>query len=46
MSQITVNGQPVPARLPRTLEEFLGAQKLLSRSVVVEHTLARAPEWS
>ncbi|HVY69875.1 MAG TPA: sulfur carrier protein ThiS [Verrucomicrobiae bacterium] len=36
-SKIIANGQPVPARLPCTIEEFLVAQKLLPRSVVVEH---------
>jgi sulfur carrier protein len=34
---ITANGKPVEARLPCSLEEFLAAQKLLPRSVVVEH---------
>ena len=34
---VTANGQPIPAKLPCTLEEFLVAQKLLPRSVVVEH---------
>ena len=37
MSQITANGKPVPAQLPGTLEQFLAAQQLLPRSVVVEH---------
>ena len=37
MSQVIANGQPVEATLPCTLEEFLLAQKLLPRSVVVEH---------
>jgi sulfur carrier protein len=37
MSQITANGQPVAAKLPCTIEEFLTAQGLLPRSVVVEH---------
>jgi thiamine biosynthesis protein ThiS len=37
MSQITANGKPVQAQLPCTLEQFLVAQKLLPRSVVVEH---------
>ena len=36
-SAITANGQPIPAQLPCTIEEFLVAQKLLPRSVVVEH---------
>ena len=39
VSQPTViaNGQTVEAKLPWTLEEFLVAQNLLPRSVVVEH---------
>lgn len=39
MSQasVTANGKPVAARLPCTIEEFLVAQGLLPRSVVVEH---------
>ena len=34
---ITANGKPVEASLPCTLEQFLLAQNLLPRSVVVEH---------
>jgi thiamine biosynthesis protein ThiS len=34
---ITANGQPIAAKLPCTIEEFLVAQGLLPRSVVVEH---------
>ena len=34
---VVANGQEVEARLPCSLEEFLVAQKLLPRSVVVEH---------
>jgi sulfur carrier protein len=34
---IIANGQRVAARLPCSLEEFLLTQKLLPRSVVVEH---------
>lgn len=34
---IMANGKPVTARLPCSLEEFLKAQNLLPRSVVVEH---------
>jgi thiamine biosynthesis protein ThiS len=34
---IIANGQPVAAQLPCSLEEFLVAQNLLPRSVVVEH---------
>lgn len=35
--QVIANGQPVPARVPCSLESFLVSQKLLPRSVVVEH---------
>ena len=34
---VIANGQPVESRLPCSLEAFLLAQKLLPRSVVVEH---------
>ena len=34
---VTANGNPIAAQLPCTLELFLVAQKLLPRSVVVEH---------
>jgi len=34
---ITANGQAIAAKLPCTIEEFLVAQGLLPRSVVVEH---------
>lgn len=37
MNSIIANGKPVEAALPCSLEEFLVAQKLLPRSVVVEH---------
>ncbi len=37
MNQVTANGQPVAAQLPCSIEEFLVAQGLLPRSVVVEH---------
>jgi len=37
MSQVLANGKQVETKLPCTLEEFLVAQKLLPRSVVVEH---------
>jgi thiamine biosynthesis protein ThiS len=37
MTTVTANGKPVEARLPCSIEEFLIAQKLLPRSVVVEH---------
>ena len=35
--QIIANGQSVTAKLPCSIEEFLVAQGLLPRSVVVEH---------
>ena len=34
---VIANGKPVAATLPCSIEEFLLAQKLLPRSVVVEH---------
>ncbi|MGH7953985.1 MAG: sulfur carrier protein ThiS [Limisphaerales bacterium] len=34
---IIANGKPVTAQLPCSIEEFLLAQKLLPRSIVVEH---------
>jgi thiamine biosynthesis protein ThiS len=37
MSAVIANGQSVEAELPCTIEAFLLAQKLLPRSVVVEH---------
>lgn len=37
MNHITANGQTIAAQLPCSIEEFLLAQKLLPRSVVVEH---------
>jgi thiamine biosynthesis protein ThiS len=37
MNCITANGQSIAAKLPCTIEEFLVAQELLPRSVVVEH---------
>jgi sulfur carrier protein len=37
MSQVIANGRPTGATLPCTIEEFLVAQGLLPRSVVVEH---------
>lgn len=36
-ASITANGRSIAAALPCTIEEFLLAQKLLPRSVVVEH---------
>jgi len=37
MSHVTANGKSVAANLPCSIEEFLLAQNLLPRSVVVEH---------
>ena len=37
MNSVIANGKPVEVALPCSLEEFLAAQKLLPRSVVVEH---------
>jgi sulfur carrier protein len=37
MNRVTANGKPVEANLPCSIEEFLTAQKLPTRSVVVEH---------
>jgi thiamine biosynthesis protein ThiS len=34
---VTANGKPIEAQLPCTLEQFLVAQNLMPRSVVVEH---------
>lgn len=34
---VIANGEPVGANLPCSIEQFLLAQKLLPRSVVVEH---------
>ncbi len=36
-SSVTANGREIEARLPCSIEEFLIAQSLLPRSVVVEH---------
>jgi len=36
-SVVTANGKPIEAKLPCSLEQFLLAQNLLPRSVVVEH---------
>jgi thiamine biosynthesis protein ThiS len=36
-SHVTANGKMIEAKLPCSIEEFLVAQKLLPRSVVVEH---------
>ena len=37
MKEVIANGQRIPVELPCTIEAFLLAQKLLPRSVVVEH---------
>ena len=37
MNHVTANGKNIEATLPCSIEEFLVAQKLLPRSVVVEH---------
>ena len=34
---VTANGKPIEAQQPCSIEEFLVEQKLLPRSVVVEH---------
>ena len=34
---VLANGNPIEARLPCSIEQFLVAQNLLPRSVVVEH---------
>ena len=34
---ITANGKPIETQLPCSLEQFLVAQNLLPRSVVIEH---------
>lgn len=36
-SSVTANGGPVKTKLPCSIEEFLIAQGLMPRSVVVEH---------
>jgi thiamine biosynthesis protein ThiS len=36
-NSVTANGKSVEATLPCTIEQFLVAQKLLPKSVVVEH---------
>ena len=43
MTDVIANGQEVTAALPCTLEEFLIAQGLLPRSVVVEHNGEAVP---
>ena len=36
-SMIIANGKPIEAKVPCSIEDFLTAQNLLPRSVVVEH---------
>jgi thiamine biosynthesis protein ThiS len=36
-NSVIANGQQIEAKLPCSIEEFLIVQKLLPRSVVVEH---------
>jgi thiamine biosynthesis protein ThiS len=40
---IVANGRPTPVELPCSLEQFLLAQGLLTRSVVVEHNGEAVP---
>jgi thiamine biosynthesis protein ThiS len=37
ISRVTANGEDIATRLPCSIEQFLMAQNLLPRSVVVEH---------
>jgi thiamine biosynthesis protein ThiS len=37
MNHVIANGKNIEMKLPCSIEEFLVAQKLLPRSVVVEH---------
>ncbi len=37
MNEVVANGQKIETKLPCSIEEFLVAQKLLPRSVMVEH---------
>ena len=37
MNEVIANGKAVTAKVPCSIEEFLVSQKLLPRSVVVEH---------
>jgi thiamine biosynthesis protein ThiS len=37
MSYLTANGKNIEMKMPCSIEEFLVTQKLLPRSVVVEH---------
>ena len=41
-TSVLANGRKIEAKLSCSIEEFLLAQGLLPRSVVVEHALARA----
>jgi hypothetical protein len=38
MNEVTANGHSITAKLPRSIEEFLVAQGLLTPRVVVQHT--------
>ncbi len=40
---VIANGREIPAELPSSLDAFLLAQKLLPRSVVVEHNGEAVP---
>jgi thiamine biosynthesis protein ThiS len=37
MNHVIANGREIPAKLPCSIEEFLVAQNLPPRSIVVEH---------
>ena len=37
MNEVIANGKAVAAKVPCSIQEFLVSQKLLPRSVVVEH---------
>jgi sulfur carrier protein len=37
MNEIVANGKPIAAKVPCSIEDFLIAQQLPPRSVVVEH---------
>lgn len=43
MQTVIANGKPIEAQLPCSLEEFLRAQGLPPRSVVVEHNGEAVP---
>ena len=44
-SFVIANGRQVSSRLPCSIEQFLLAQKLLPRSVVVEHNGEAVTPW-